>query len=381
MSQAGKHTPPVKISHDALFRMLVEEPDRVATLLRQYLPEGLSQRMADAPVKLLDSTYIDTTGRATQSDRLFEIQLTNNTPALIYTLLEHKSAADPSTPLQLLGYMVRIWSRYAADKADRLRNLPVIVPIVFYHGRHSWKVPQIFGEMVQADEDTALFVPSFRYILHDLATGEQQALSKDAPIRAILSALRYVQRSDEVTHEVLIGILRDLPDGSTLEQIVFQYIVEKYEVPLDDVTAALITAKDDGGKALMGTIAETWQKQGEALGREQGLAEGEARGEALGREQGLAEGEARGEALGREKGLAEGEARGEALGHEKGLAEGEARGEAKSLVRLLTKRFGALPEPVAVQIAAANIEELNRWFDAAITAPTLKGVFGERQAH
>ena len=241
--------------------------------------------------------------------------------------------------------MVRIWSRYAADKADRLRNLPVIVPIVFYHGRHSWKVPQVFGEMVQADEDTALFVPSFRYILHDLATGEQQALSKDAPVRAILSALRYVQRSDEVTHEVLIGILRDLPDGSTLEQIVFQYIVEKYEVPLDDVTAALITAKDDGGKALMGTIAETWQKQGEALGHEQGLAEGEARGEAL--------------------------------GHEKGLAEGEA----KSLVRLLTKRFGALPEPVAAQIAAANIEELNRWFDAAITAPTLKGVFGERQAH
>ena len=191
MSKAGKHAPPVKISHDALFRMLVEEPDRVATLLRQYLPEGLSKRMADTPPKLLDSTYIDTTSRMTQSDRLFEIKLTNDTPALIYTLLEHKSAPEPGTPLQLLGYMVHIWKRYAENKANRLRALPVIVPIVFYHGCHSWTVPQVFGEMVQADEDTAAFVPSFRYALHDLATG-QQALSEDA-IRAVLSALRYVR--------------------------------------------------------------------------------------------------------------------------------------------------------------------------------------------
>ena len=407
MSATGKHKPPVKISHDALFRVLVEDPDRATTLLRQYLPKALSKRMADAPVKLLDGTYVDTTSRVTQSDRLFAIKLTNDTPALIYTLLEHKSAADLGTPLQLLGYMVRIWSRYAEGKPDRLRNLPVIVPIVFYHGRHSWTVPQVFDEMVQADEDTAPFVPSFRYALHDLGTGEQQALSRDAPIRAILSALRYVQRNDEVTHEVLTGILRDLPDGSTLEQIVFQYIVEKYEVPLDDVTAALITAKDDGGKALMGTIAETWQKQGEAIGYKKGLAEGEARGKALmgtiaetwqkqGEAIGYKKGLAEGETLGRKKRLAEGEARGktlmgtiaetwqkqgEALGHEKGLAEGEARGKAKSLARLLTKRFGALPEPVAAQIAAGSIEELNRWFDTAITASTLKTVFGERRDH
>ena len=146
----------------------------------------------------------------------------------------------------------------------------------------------------------------------------------DRPMQTVAAAFGS-NCSNEVTQEILVGILSDLPDGSTLEYIVLRYIVERYEVPLDDVIAALITAKDDGGKALMGTIAETWQKQGEAIG--------------------------------------------------------EARGEAKSLVRLLTKRFGALPEPVAAQIAAANIEELNRWFDAAITAPTLKGVFGERQAH
>ena len=347
---------PAKISHDALFRVLLEDPERAATLLREYLPPALSARMADGPPKLIDGTFVDDKSRVTQSDRLFEVTLKDGPPVLVYTLLEHKSAPDHGTPLQLLGYMVRIWTRFAEGKPARLRALPPIVPMLFYHGRSTWTVPQDFGEMVESDADTAPFVPSFRYDLHDLGVGPQEALSGDAPIRAVLSALRYVQRGDAVTREVLTAMLRDLPDGTVLERIVFSYIVEKYEVPLEKLEAALDDAKD-GETALMDTIAETLRKQGKA--------EGLAAGEALGREKGKVEGLA--------EGLAEGEA--------KGLAQGEARGEAKSLMHLLVKRFGPLPDPVIEQIAAGSIEELDRWFDAAITASSVEAVFGKRRDH
>ena len=173
-----------------------------------------------------------------------------------------------------------------------------------------------------------------------------------------------MQRGDAVTREVLTAMLRDLPDGTVLERIVFSYIVEKYEMPLDKLEAALDDAKD-GETALMDTIAETLRKQGKA--------EGLAAGEALGREKGKVEGLAEGLAEGEAKGLAEGEAR--------GLAEGEARGEAKSLMRLLVKRFGPLPDPVVAQIAAGSMDDLDRWFDAAITASSVEAVFGARRDH
>ena len=357
MTDTEDPKPPAKISHDALFRVLLEDPERAATLLREYLPPALSARMADGPPKLIDGTFVDDKSRVTQSDRLFEVTLKDGPPVLVYTLLEHKSAPDHGTPLQLLGYMVRIWTRFAEGKPARLRALPPIVPMLFYHGRSTWTVPQDFGEMVERDADTAPFVPSFRYALHDLGVGPQEALSGDAPIRAVLSALRYVQRGDAVTREVLTAMLRDLPDGTVLERIVFSYIVEKYEVPLDDVEAVLENTKQDGGKALMGTIAETWEKQGEAKGEAKGLVAGEAIGREKGKVEGLAEGEARGEARGR------------------------AEGEAKSLMRLLVKRFGPLPQPVVAQIAAGSIEELDRWFDAAITASSVESVFGKRRDH
>ena len=335
---------PAKISHDALFRVLLEDPDRAATLLREYLPPALNARMADGPPKLIDGTFVDDKSRVTQSDRLFKVTLKDGPPVLVYTLLEYKSTPDHGTPLQLLGYMVRIWTRFAEGKPARLRALPPIVPMLFYHGRSTWTVPQDFGEMVERDADTAPFVPTFRYDLHDLGVGPQEALSGDAPIRAVLSALRYVQRGDAVTREVLTAMLRDLPDGTVLERIVFSYIVEKYEVPLDKLTAALDDAKD-GGSALMDTIAETLRKQGKAEGKAEGLAAGEA------------------------------------LGREKGKVEGLAEGEAKSLMRLLVKRFGPLPDPVVAQIAAGSIEDLDRWFDAAITASSVEAVFGKRRDH
>ncbi len=218
MTENGKIKQPAKMTHDYLFRVLLEDPGRAATLLREYLPPALSARMIDEPPKLLDGTYVDENSRMTQSDRLFEVRLTDGPPVMIYTLVEHKSVPEYSTPLQLLGYLVRIWTRYAEGKAAKLSALPVIVPLVFYHGRKSWTVPQTFGEMVQSDADTAAFVPSFRYDLHDLGVGPHQKLSSDAPVRAVLTALRYVQRNDEVTVGVLTALLRDLPDGTDCQK-------------------------------------------------------------------------------------------------------------------------------------------------------------------
>ena len=65
----------------------------------------------------------------------------SNDPAFVYVLAEHKSTPDIGLPLQLAGYMVEIWKRYAGGRAGKLRALPPIIPIVCYHGAANWIVP------------------------------------------------------------------------------------------------------------------------------------------------------------------------------------------------------------------------------------------------
>ena len=69
-----------------------------------------------------------------------------------------------------------------------------------------------------------------------------------------------------------------------------------------------------------------------------------------------------------EKGVAKGLEEGRA----KGLAEGRAVGRREDLVKLLTRRFGPLSAATQRKLDAAPIEKLDRWFDRALDAASLK---------
>ncbi len=61
----------------------------------------------------------------------------------------------------------------------------------------------------------------------------------------------------------------------------------------------------------------------------------------------------------------------------KGRQEGVQQGEFHLLQRLLTRRFGALPENVQQRMQSASAQTIETWFDRAIDAQSLEDVFGE----
>jgi flagellar biosynthesis/type III secretory pathway protein FliH len=70
--------------------------------------------------------------------------------------------------------------------------------------------------------------------------------------------------------------------------------------------------------------------------------------------------------------LSQGRAEGEA----KGRAEGEAKGRAELLLKLLTLRFGPLPEAAQVRVQTATGEELELFAERVLSAQTLDQVLG-----
>lgn len=80
---------------------------------------------------------------------------------------------------------------------------------------------------------------------------------------------------------------------------------------------------------------------------------------------------AEGMLLGEQKGLQIGKLEGKL----EGKIEGKIEGEAHALQHLLSRRFGAIPMDIVEQIAAADLEQIEAWFDTAITAPDMASVF------
>ncbi|CAK0768317.1 hypothetical protein CCP4SC76_5010010 [Gammaproteobacteria bacterium] len=73
--------------------------------------------------------------------------------------------------------------------------------------------------------------------------------------------------------------------------------------------------------------------------------------------------------------LAEGEVKGEARGEARGIV----KGKADDLKRLLSRKFGALPDWAAQRIDSASIDQLDKWIDGFVDADSVSGLLGGGQ--
>lgn len=105
--------------HDKLFKALTDDPRVAGTLLRERLPAAIAAQLSDDPPEPVEGSFIDEELRGSQSDRLFKVRTRAGGEAFLYALVEHKSAPDPGLPLQLLGYMLRIWQRHSGRDSAR----------------------------------------------------------------------------------------------------------------------------------------------------------------------------------------------------------------------------------------------------------------------
>lgn len=64
-------------------------------------------------------------------------------------------------------------------------------------------------------------------------------------------------------------------------------------------------------------------------------------------------------------------------GLEKGIEKGLEQGARDALTAVLRKRFKRVPLSIEKKLAAASRAELERWFDAALDASSLKAVFAD----
>lgn len=162
---------PVQNPHDRLFRHVFSEPEHAEGELRAVLPPELAARIDWTTLRLVPGSYVDETLSDLRSDVLFSATL-GGRPVLLYLLLEHQSSAHPRMPLELLGYMVRIWEDYLKEHPDADR-LPAIVPTVVYHGDGAWTKPLTMMELLDVEPAMAALlgrhVPDFQFRLDDLS--------------------------------------------------------------------------------------------------------------------------------------------------------------------------------------------------------------------
>jgi hypothetical protein len=221
--------------------------------------------------------------------------------------------------------------RFAKDAPGE--RLPVIIPLVLYHGERAWMGTTQFRDLLHVPEQlagtVAPFVPDFTYVLDDLSKLDDQALRQRALTDLARVALIVLQRCRD-SHDpgavlrpwaqTLIAVLA-APHGREALQLVARYTAEVSDATPELVYRFFVELGPQAEEIFMTTADRL---------REQGMAQG--------------------------------------------MAEGRAQGIAATLTRLLNLKFGPLPAPALALIQGAAPEELERWIDRVLTANSLDEV-------
>jgi predicted transposase YdaD len=334
---------PPSSAHDALFRKIFGTPAHMAEELRAVLPSAIAELLDLSSLLPLPMRFADAHLQGAESDLLFSARVAGR-KALVYVLIEHQSAPDRFMPLRLLRYIGRILDRYRCDH-PRARRLPAVIPIVLCHDLRPWPYPADLGALYDLTDEARAelrpYLADFRFLLDDLARVTVPQLGARTPSPVVTLTLFALKRArhrvdlllevEQMAEHFAVAATAPVPD----EQLaaLLEYIVVVGRIPPDLLLTFLRTRAGDRLEAIMKTTAEQLIEQGEARG----------------------------------------EARGKVLGQAIGLVEGQAR----TLRKLMQRKFGPLPAAVEAAISTASLEQLDRWVDRVLSAETAEDTIRE----
>jgi predicted transposase/invertase (TIGR01784 family) len=275
----------VSTHHNGFFQAIFSEPENAVGLLRALVDPAVAAALDWSSLRVEAGSYVSQALRERRSDLLFSVRRlggARDDRIYLYVLVEHQSAPDAMMPVRFLEYMMGIWADFAKEHGPVL--LPLIVPIVVYHGDRPWTARRLTDCLAMTPEQSVPLraqIPDFELIVDDLSHLDDAKLRRRAlTVRAkvALAALRDGRRAaDDVLAAWFVEIAQLLVDPTGLRA--FELLVRYLASVRDDwdvVERRWAKELGPAAEAVMMTTAERWMKEGEARGRAEGKAEGRA---------------------------------------------------------------------------------------------------------
>ncbi|STM79043.1 transposase [Escherichia coli] len=120
--------------HDALFKSFLMHPDTARDFMEIHLPKDLRELCDLDSLKLESASFVDEKLRALHSDILWSVK-TREGGGYIYVVIEHQSREDIHMAFRLMRYSMAVMQRHIEH--DKRRPLPLVIPMLFYHGSRS----------------------------------------------------------------------------------------------------------------------------------------------------------------------------------------------------------------------------------------------------
>jgi predicted transposase/invertase (TIGR01784 family) len=276
----------VQNPHDKFFKKTFGDVAVAGDFLDNYLPQSIVDIIDMDTLEPQKDSFINKELQESFSDLLFKANI-NNREGYLYFLFEHKSYPSRDVAFQLLRYMVEIWN----TKVENTTQLPVIIPLVIYHGKDGWNIKPTLGEIISGYEELPVevqkLIPDYEYLLYDFSKLTDEEIKGAVINKIVMTMMRDMPKED--IGEILKFVLRaaihllELEDKQTgmeyLETLVrylFSARADLTKNHFNELVKKIETIYPEGSERIM-TLAELFREEGKEEGRKEGEAKALAR--------------------------------------------------------------------------------------------------------
>ena len=272
--------------NDKLFKKVFGQSKNARDFLKRVLPQEIKKRLNFASIKVEPTDYVSNEFQEGLSDIVVKAKLKGNGKngesilTDIYFILEHKTESKVKVFIQILKYMCLVWEQ----DSNAGKPLRPIIPIIFYHGKPKWNVPDSFAGQFEVDDEVKPFMLDFKYVLFDtnewnFRDSDNNELKKNVFLFTAMAVMKAAYKKDLQTIDEIFHFWQErgfVEDRDSL-MIFLTYISQTQGMPDEKLKKMLEKNKIDGGK-IMETMAERWEKKGEDRGILKGKLEGKLEG-------------------------------------------------------------------------------------------------------
>ena len=262
--------------HDKFLKETLSRKENAVGFIQNYLPQEIVAMIDLDNIKIEKDSYITKNLQEYFTDLLYKV-IIKGEESYIYVLFEHKSYPDKLIGLQLLEYLIQCWRA----KAKQKQALPLVIPLVIYHGKTNWNIGLRFSEIIEPiDNSLRKYIPDFEYILYDLSKYSDDEIVGTEELKVMLNLMKYIY-SENLLDKLreIFKILSHISD-TNLDYIstITIYLMSTTEIEIKELAKIMTeTISEKGGEIAMTTaqkIKKEGINEGINLGRMEGLKEG-----------------------------------------------------------------------------------------------------------
>jgi len=194
--------------------------------------------------------------------------------------MEHKSYIEGKVIFQLLRYITNIWE----EKYDpKTKKVPIIIPMVIYHGREVWNVETNLSNMVQGIEDLSdelkTYLLTYRYEICDFSIKGKKRIIGLTATKVALEAMRagtaMTEKEFKERLAIVFAYINQLPEEQVqdwFEGCMIYLLNVREDITIEDILKVQKEIMPGRGEIVM-TIAEKLRNEGMEKGKLEGERE------------------------------------------------------------------------------------------------------------